>query len=623
LNKFISRTAIIIMHDLGMAAVAWLLAWCVRFNFYFHFPDWYLSFYTLPTVLIVQGLVLWMFGLYRGMWRFASVSDLWNIFRSALVGVFGIMIVLFFMIRLEGIPRSIFALYPVFLIFLLGAPRLIYRLWKDNSYTFKPVTTGNKVIIIGAGRAGEMLARDMLRNDNYTPVGFLDDDPKVKKSELHGVPVLGAIEILPQVAGQYSDIELIVIATPSATNEEMQQIVEVCEQVNVPIRTLPNLNEMSSFTPAESELQELSIEDLLGRDKVELDWDSIQKGISGKVVLITGGGGSIGSELCRQVAELMPKVLVIYEQGEFNLYKIQASLNKKYPDLSLQVILGDICDRDKVNFVFQQFKPDVVFHAAAYKHVPILELEKREAVRNNIIGTVSIAEAADRFKCNKFVFISTDKAVNPANILGKSKRVAEIYCDGMNQRSNTQFITVRFGNVLGSDGSVVPLFQKQIKDGGPITLTHPEITRYFMTIREASQLILQAGAMGKGGEIFVLDMGQPVKISYLAEQMVKLSGLVIGEDVQIEYIGLRPGEKLYEELFYDNEKQENTGHEKILLAKHSSVAWQYLTDSLKELGNACDGFDDEKLIFILDQLMPNNGHINDKHKGVVQFQQNL
>jgi len=353
------------MHDLGMATLAWLVAWCVRFNFYFYFPDWYLSFYTLPAVLIIQGLIFWMFGLYRGMWRFASISDLWNIFRAAVVGVFSIMVMLFFMIRLEGIPRTIFVLYPVFLMFFLGAPRLVYRLWKDNSYTFKPVTTGKRVIIIGAGRAGEMLVRDMLRNDNHTPIGFLDDDSKLRKSELHGVPVLGTIDALPQLAEQYGNISLIVIATPSATNEQMQRIVEICEQVSVPLRTLPNINEMSSYIPAESELHELSIEDLLGRDNVELDWDSIQKGISGKVILVTGGGGSIGSELCSQISELIPKLLVVYEQSEFNLYNIQSSLTGKYPDLNLQVILGDICDKSKINNVFQRVRPDVVFHTAA------------------------------------------------------------------------------------------------------------------------------------------------------------------------------------------------------------------------------------------------------------------
>lgn len=500
LSRINSRVVIKIIHDLGMAGTAWLLAWCVRFNFYFHFPDWYLTFYTLPAVLIVQGIASWVFGLYKGMWRFASVSDLWNIFRAAFLGVFGIMLVLFFMIRLDGIPRSILVLYPIFLMFFLGAPRLIYRLWKDNSYTFKALTKGTRVIIIGAGRAGEMLARDMLRNDNYTPVGFLDDNKKLRKVELHGIPVLGIVDDLPRIIEQQANIGLIVIATPSASNEEMQRIVEICEEVDIPIQTLPNLNEMDTIGATEIKLQELSIEDLLGRDKVELDWDEVSKSILGKTILVTGGGGSIGSELCKQIARLKPEVLIIVDQSEFNLYKLEMYLTEELPAVTTEAILADICDEDKINYIFEKYSPDIVFHAAAYKHVPILEREHRESVHNNIIGTICVAEAADKYNCNKFVFISTDKAVNPTNNLGKSKRIAEIYCDGINQRSKTQYITVRFGNVLGSDGSVVPLFQEQIKQGGPVTLTHPDITRYFMTIREASQLILQAGAMGRGAK---------------------------------------------------------------------------------------------------------------------------
>jgi len=390
----------------------------------------------------------------------------------------------------------------------------------------------------------------------------------------------------------------------------MQKIVTSCENTGVPIRTLPRLQDLVSGKAALSELRNVSIEDLLGREKVELDWKIIQQGLTGKVVMVTGGGGSIGSELCLQISDLNPSALIIFERNEFNLYNIQRKINATHPLLELHAILGDICDREKVENIIVSHKPDVIFHSAAYKHVPILQTQLREAVRNNIIGTKNIAESAVKNNCNNFVFISTDKAVNPANILGVSKRVAEMYCEWMNQQSKTRFVTVRFGNVLDSDGSVVPLFREQIKNGGPVTVTHPEMTRFFMTIGEACQLIMQAGAMAEGGEIYVLDMGEPVKITYLAEQMIKLSGRAPGTDIDIVYIGLRPGEKLFEELFYENEDKDSTRHPKILLAKHSEINGTYLIDCINDLNMACNNFDENKLKKLLDQLVPLSENIH-------------
>jgi len=594
---------IIILHDLCMCVFAWQLAWWLRFNLDFPFYNWQLSLYTLPMVLLIQGLAFWRFKLYRGLWRFASLPDLWNIFRAAVIGSLSITLALFIWFRLEGIPRSILVLYPLLLISFLGAPRLGYRVWKDHSLNLKASKEGQKVLIVGAGRAGDMLIREMLRDGEYNPVGFVDDNPSLMNSAIHGIRVMGSVNDLAQLTQRYS-VNIIVIAVPTATNEQMQKIVTSCENTGVPIRTLPRLQDLVSGKAALSELRNVSIEDLLGREKVELDWKIIQQGLTGKVVMVTGGGGSIGSELCLQISDLNPSALIIFERSEFNLYNIQRKINAAHPLLELHAILGDICDLDKVENIIASHKPDVIFHSAAYKHVPILQNQLREAVRNNIIGTKNIAESAVRNNCSNFVFISTDKAVNPANILGVSKRVAEIYCEWMNQQSKTRFVTVRFGNVLDSDGSVVPLFREQIKNGGPVTVTHPEITRFFMTIREACQLIMQAGAMAEGGEIYVLDMGDPVKITYLAEQMIKLSGRAPGTDIDIVYIGLRPGEKLFEELFYEHEDKDSTRHPKILLAKHSEINGTFLIDCINDLNKTCNNFDEKKLKELLDQLVP-------------------
>jgi FlaA1/EpsC-like NDP-sugar epimerase len=616
LNRSLNKRYFVIFHDYIIASLAWILSWWVRFNF--DVPDKFqiLEFYTLPLVLLIQGVVFWRFNLHRGLWRFASLPDLWNIFRAALFGALFISLVLFISIRLEGIPRSILVLYPVFLIFLLGGPRLGYRFWKDHSFKFNSESSGQKILIVGAGSAGEMLVREMLREGSYQPVGFIDDNPNIRNSELHGISIIGTIDDISAIYQRY-DFDHVVIAIPTATDEQMQKIVNNCESIGVPIRTLPKLQEMVSSHAALDELREVSIEDLLGREKIELDWGVIQQGITNKIVLVSGGGGSIGSELCHQIARLNPAGLIIYEHSEFNLYNIQMELSKAYPDVSLYAVLGSICDRNYVEQTLKKYRPDILFHAAAYKHVPLLQNQLRVAAQNNIFGTKNLAELAVKYNCKKFVFISTDKAVNPANVLGASKRIAEMYCEWMNQRAVTKFITVRFGNVLGSAGSVVPLFRKQIKTGGPVTVTDPEITRFFMTIREACQLILQSGAMGNGGEIFVLDMGKPVKINYLAEQMIKLSGMNPNKDIEIKYTGLRPGEKLYEELFYENENRIDTEHVKILLANHPEIDWHNIEHSILELEEAVINFDDKNISRLLGELVPEGTFIQEKIDNVI------
>jgi len=598
-----------------MSVLAWQFAWWARFNFNFPFDNWEISLFMLPIIVIVQVLIFRRFRLYRGVWRFASIPDLWNVFRASISGALSITLICFIMFRLEGIPRSILILYPFFLIFFLGAPRLGYRAWKDHSFSINTISASKRVLIIGAGRATEMLVREIIREGGYIPVGLLDDNVELKNSEIHGIRVLGNIERVKEVCEKH-DIDTILISIPSANSHEMRAIIEKCELAGLPIKTLPGIQDMLSDRETLSKLREVSIEDLLGREKIEFDKKEVQKELANKTILVTGGGGSIGSELCYQISKLGPLKLIIFERSEFNLYKIEQALSSS--PVTIEFILGDLCDLDKVDYVLRRFSPEIIFHAAAYKHVPILERDVREGIRNNIIGTKNIADAANKHECDRFILISTDKAVNPINVLGATKRIAEQYIGKINKTSNTSYVTVRFGNVLGSDGSVVPLFKEQINNGGPVTVTHPEVTRYFMTIREACQLIVQASEMSKGGEIYGLDMGEPVAISYLAEQMIRLSGLIPNKDISIEYTGLRLGEKMHEELFYENELIEKTSHSKILLAKHPESNIIDIEVKINEIINIADEFDNEKLKLLLKNLTPS---IENKQDNIISFNQ--
>ncbi|OQW94999.1 MAG: polysaccharide biosynthesis protein [Beggiatoa sp. IS2] len=596
----------VMLHDIAMVAFAWGLAIVIRYDWPLE-PDIEAIFWrALPIVMSVQVTVLWFSGLYRGIWRFASLPDLVTILRAVIIGTLAIVLILVLFNRLERIPRSSLLYYPFLLTFLLGMPRLLYRLWYEHSWQFlltaKPQ---QRVLVLGAGRSGDLLARDMLRNhtSGYLPVGFLDDHPSSQGGKVQGIPVLGYIDQIVSVITSLK-VDVIVIAMPSATDEQMQRVVELCEPCGIPFRILPRLDDMVSGQVNLSMLRDVSIDDLLGRAKVQPDWQVIEASLHGKVVMVSGGGGSIGAELCRQIARLQPTALVIFEHCEFNLYRSEMYLRQTFPDLTLHICLGDVVDSTAVNQVLNHYRPSVIFHAAAYKHVPLLQSQVREAVRNNVLGTKVLAEAAAQYGCQVFVMISTDKAVNPTSIMGATKRAAEIFCQAMNGRSTTRFITVRFGNVLGSAGSVVPLFKEQIAKGGPVTVTHPDISRYFMTTTEACQLILQANAMGEGGEIFVLDMGKPVKIHYLAEQMIRLSGKIPDKDIRIVYTGLRPGEKFHEELFHVEEKLAKTTHNKILLAEHRSNDWEKLTVILAELAKACDDYAENDIRKILQNLVP-------------------
>lgn len=600
--KFRSRTTIF-LHDLTMIPLSWFGAYWLRFNLE-TIPDeyFYTAFLYLPLVIAVQVGIFWVFGLYRGVWRFSSMPDLVRIGKSVLTGMFLIATTLFLYNRLQGVPRSVMPLYVLTLLTLLCVPRFVYRFWKERAFVER---TGQRALIIGAGSAGEMLARDLLSNPDsgYIPVIFADDQRGKCNREIRGIRVAGHVDQLPSLIEQW-DIEAILIAVPSANDAQMRHIVEICESTHIPFQTLPSVAELLSGAVTKANLRNVSIEDILGRDPIHLDWPSIKSHLQGKTILVTGGGGSIGSELCKQLARTQPRKLVVFDQCEFNLYKIESDLTRLYPDLQHQAVLGDVADVLSVEQLVHEHKPDIIFHAAAYKHVPMLEGQVREAVHNNLIGTKILAEAAIAAGVSRFVLISTDKAVNPSNVMGATKRAAEILCQNLNQTGNTRFTTVRFGNVLDSAGSVVPLFREQIKSGGPITVTHPDITRYFMTIPEACQLIMQAETVGKGGEVFVLDMGEPVKITYLAEQMIRLSGKEPGKDIEINYVGLRPGEKLYEELFHEQEKLLETGYEKLRLAKARLYDTEEWAAQIEELAIACRQRDQDYLLEQLKRLVP-------------------
>ncbi len=593
----------VVAHDIAMVWLAWYSLNAMRYGLEPGAVRVPLFAPELPLVLIAQALVFQWTGLYRGLWRFASLPDLWNIARAAVLGALAIALALFLFNRLEGVPRSVLVAYPVVLLICLGAPRLLYRYWKDSRLDFQRSTPYQRVLLLGAGRAGETLLRDLKRDAQYRAVGFLDDNRALRGAKVHGVPVLGTLDDLPRVAREVA-AEMLLIAMPSATNQQMQRVVSLCEDTGLPFRTVPRLHDVVSGRSGFNELKEVAIEDLLGREPVSLDWTAIRSALAGKRVLITGGGGSIGSELARQVARLGADSLTIYELCEYNLYRIEQDLRREFPELILNIVLGDCGDAPLLERVLSNVRPHLIFHAAAYKHAPMLETQVREAFRNNVLGTQVLATTADRHGVESLVMISTDKAVNPANVLGATKRAAEIICQNLAAEARTRFVTVRFGNVLDSAGSVVPLFREQIRDGGPVTVTHPEIARYFMTIPEACTLILQASTLGHGGEIFALDMGEPVKIAYLAEQMIRLAGKVPGRDIEIRYTGLRPGEKLFEELFHEHEDYAATTHPKIFLAKPRIVAQAELLALLRRGADAVRRCDDAEIMRVLKALVP-------------------
>ena len=590
-----SKRCIALSSDVIMTIVALLGAKWLSNSFLFQFeaPSFML-------VLLLQSALYFVCGLYRGVWRFASIPDLVRIVRAVLLGA-SVIFILAHLAHLP-IPLRMYCTYALLLICLLAGPRLLYRWFRD----YRHLTLGTRVLVVGAGSAGEGIIRDLRRsplNKKFRPIGMVDDDPRRQGCEVQGVRILGNCSQIPKIVQQFR-IELILIAIPSADSTQMRQIVSCCEQSQVAFRTLPNIKDIADGTARINSLREVLLDDLLGREQVQLDWKAIEFSIAAKTILVTGGGGSIGSELCRQISLLAPKTLIIVDNNEFNLYRIDLELRKKFRNIEIAAHLCSVTDRAELTKIFKTYEPELIFHVAAYKHVPLLENHLRVAMYNNIIGTQCVAELSSQFGVKTFVLISTDKAVNPTNIMGATKRASEVFCQNFNQASATQFITVRFGNVLDSTGSVIPLFRKQLLNGGPLTVTHHEISRYFMTIPEASQLILQAATMSKNGDIFVLDMGEPINIRYLAEQMIKLSGKVVGKDIEIQYIGLRPGEKLHEELFHENEVIGVTEHHKIKRAKVRHFDWEKLKQINAAIELACQSNDESRLYALLCELVP-------------------
>ncbi len=609
--------ALAIVHDLFMIVAAWVGArigtlWLLGESSI----GWQQIAIEVNLILIIQGFLQWRAGLYRGVWRFASLPDLGNLVRAALLGaVAGAAVLLLLEATVELIVVMVWV-FPILLLLLLGLPRLTYRVFKDMRMEVHRRRVTQRTLILGAGRSGRLLVPELKRRGGFDVVGFLDDSKRLRNAEIAGVPVLGPIQRLPRITREAA-IDLVVIAIPSATNQQMQRVVEICERAEVEFKTLPTLKELGNSFTRFDDLKPVAIDDLLGREPVSLNWEAIRAGLTGKRVLVTGGGGSIGAELCRQIARLDPACLVVLDNSEYNLYRVDYRLKGEFRDLVVETVLGDVCDSATIDNVMQRASPEVVFHAAAYKHLPMLQNQVREAFRNNVLGTRRVADASDRFGVETFVLISTDKAVNPSNVMGATKRIAELYCQYLDRNSETSYITVRFGNVLNSTGSVVPLFNEQIRRGGPVTVTHPEISRYFMTIAEAGQLILQAGVLGEGGEVFVLDMGEPVRVSYLAEQLIRLAGKEPGEDIEIVYTGLRPGEKLFEELFHAHESYAKTSHEKIFLTRSSELNLDNMVERLQRAEHAVRQYDNAQLRQILLELVPEMGKVPPRKRKVV------
>ena len=598
------RRILVFIFDLVLISMSLCLAFLLRFDFSIPQPEINLFWECLMVVLVVKPLVFIAIGFYQNLWNYASVQDALEIFKGVSFASILTAFAVLFLRQFTPVPRSIFLLDWFLLFAFLSASRLIWRVYRE-SYRFGSSCEGPRTLIIGAGEAGSLLLKEIRRqmHSSYNIVGFVDDDPEKKGMKLHGVPVLGHTKNLRAII-RLNEIEDVIIAIPSADKRTIRTLVDSCRNAKITFKTLPSIGELIDGTLTISQIKNVEIEDLLGRDPVVLDREMIGKYLGGKRVLVTGAAGSIGSEICRQIAQFRPGKIILLEQAETPLYEIEKELTASFPDLRILPLIADVRDREKVMAAFEEFAPEVVFHAAAYKHVPMMEYNPAQAVLNNVFGSKHVADAAHRFKVKNFVMISTDKAVNPTNVMGATKRAAEIYVQALSLASSTKFTTVRFGNVLGSNGSVIPLFKEQIANGGPVTVTDKRIIRYFMTIPEATQLVLQAGNIGSGSEILVLDMGEPVRIVDLAEELIRRSGLIPYEDIDIVFTGLRPGEKLFEELLLDGEGIMPTSHHKIKVLAPVEIALDPVMKKLEVLYATARSNDLAALMEGMMQLVP-------------------
>ena len=576
------RLLLVIVHDLIAAAFAWLLSWFLLFDFALPAQQLNTAVLTLLWAVPVQAALFRYFGLYRGIWRFASLPDLQRLLKA--VGAAAVLTPLGPLALAIAAPVSLYIVDPLLLLVAMGGSRFAYRAWKErrvaNSLQHASV---RPVIVLGAGSAADFLLRELARNPvGFRVAGLLDDDPRKIGLRIQDVPVLGPLNEV-ELWAQKLGVGDVILALPSAPMELRQAIMERCQRAGLNVLTVPSLEDLMHGRVAVTALRRVRLEELLGREPVRLDDAGLHDWLAGRVVLVTGAGGSIGAELCRQIAHYRPALLVMLELGEYALYRIEQEFRSLYPNLPIACVIGDVKDTARMQELMQAYKPYVVFHAAAYKHVPLMEKNALQALKNNVLGTYVLAWAACQHGVEKFVMVSTDKAVRPSNVMGASKRLAEMVCQLVEESCpaasavahsrgghSTRFVSVRFGNVLGSSGSVIPKFQRQIEMGGPVTVTHPEVTRYFMSLNEAAQLVLQAGLMGRGGEIFVLDMGEPVRIADLARLMIRLAGKTEAE-VGIVYTGLRPGEKLHEELLADEETTLPTPHPKLRVARAKRI----------------------------------------------------
>ncbi len=620
------RKQLIVLAHLVTFAISLLLSFLVTSNMEVR-RIWLFGQYPLLLLffLIIKLPIFAFFKQYRGWWRYVGISDLTGILRASLVSTL-IIVVLWFLVIVRGvgsihpaltslanISQGVFMADMFVTVLILAGLRMIIRLYYEE---FRTVEAGRlkRLLIVGAGNTGEALLRDIHRKEvlEYDVIGFIDDDSAKHDINIHGIPVLGSVEQLPNIC-KSRNIEEIAIAMPSVTHLELRRVIQVCEGTKIRFRTVPSLTDIASGRFRVSQIRDVDINDLLGRETVHLDLDLIETFARDKTILVTGAGGSIGSEMCRQLCNFNPRLLLLIEQAENPLFYIERGLRREFPTVAIKALVCNITDRLRVDEIFRQYKPLIVIHAAAHKHVPLMELNPGEAVKNNVIGTRNVADAADSHGATNFVMISTDKAVNPTSIMGSSKRIAEMYIQDLNRTSKTHFVTVRFGNVLGSEGSVVPIFKKQIAEGGPVTITHPDMKRYFMTIPEASQLVLQAASMGQGGEIFVLDMGEPVKIVDLARELITLSGFRPGEDIEMVFTGPRPGEKLFEELSIVGEDMQKTRHPKIGIWTNIPMDREKLRRSIGELIEIARTQSHSEIVRKIKELVPeyiggNNDH---------------
>lgn len=587
--QLLVRRIFLIITDILLVNGSVFLSLIMRFDIdVASIPQEYIDKYiqnVVPFTLIAL-LIFWCFRMYHSLWQYASIAELYKIVEACIVTEVAHLCFTSFMGWM--LPRSCYFLSAVFLIIAMGSSRFMYRMLRTALQDYRHTSEAVRIMIIGAGEATSVLMREIQNSrylDNSRVVCIIDDDRKKVGKFIRGVKVVGTRDKIKEYA-RYYDVDEIIFAIPSASMETKRSILNICKETDCNLKILPGVYQMVDGEVSINNLRNVDVLDLLGRDPIEVDLNSIMGYVQGKTIMVTGGGGSIGSELCRQLVTHRPKCLIIFDIYENNAYEIQQELKISHPDANIVTLIGSVRNTTRLEAVFKEYRPDIIYHAAAHKHVPLMEVSPNEAIKNNVVGTWNVVRMADKYGVSKFVMISTDKAVNPTNIMGATKRICEMIIQAYNERSKTEFVAVRFGNVLGSNGSVIPLFKKQIEAGGPVTVTHPDIIRYFMTIPEAVSLVLQAGAYAKGGEIFILDMGEPVKIDDLAKNLIRLSGYTLGINMEIKYTGLRPGEKLYEELLMKEEGLQDTRNKLIHIGKPIEFDKEHFFDNLESLKEA-------------------------------------